>query len=127
MSSRKATAKARRPALPGGGAGRSAPVSHNRKVAANGGQPITRALDQGWQSTVDAPDHERKRSALVGVSLAREGARVAELRFNNERRRLRAAVTAARDEGATVAEIAAQMGISRNGVYKLMDRIKAAR
>ena len=76
------------------------------------------------QGSVDAGSRERKQSALVGVWYAQRQAREAEARFNAERVRLREAMVAARDAGATVAEIAEQMGISRQGVYSLEARIR---
>lgn len=75
----------------------------------------------------DAEQSERKRSALVGVGFAYDAMTRAHSAHMRERRRVVDAIVAARDEGATVAEIAEQAGISRNAVYLLVSRARYAK
>jgi len=72
----------------------------------------------------DADDRERRRSALLGVHYAQAVSDASLNRHLAVRRNLRDAIVAARDQGAPVREIAAQMGVSRNAVYSMMRRAR---
>lgn len=73
-----------------------------------------------------ADPRERRRSALLGVYYAQAVSDRSAARHRAVRRNLREAIIAARDEGASVREIAEQMGVSRNAVYSMMRRAAAA-
>jgi transcriptional regulator of acetoin/glycerol metabolism len=75
-------------------------------------------------ATADA--NERKRSALAGVQLCKRQAEEAEARHLSERLRLRDALSAARDQGIPVRVLAKELGISRNAIYKAMERLERA-
>ena len=77
-------------------------------------------------SPTRANANERKRSALVGVQLCKRQAEEAETKHLAARLRLRDALAAARDEGISVRELASELGISRNAIYKAMDRLARA-
>ena len=74
-------------------------------------------------SPTRADANERRRSALVGVQLCKAAAEEAEARHLEARLRLRDALAAARDQGITVRELASELGVSRNAIYKAMDRL----
>ena len=77
-------------------------------------------------SPTRANANERKRSALVGVQHCKRQAEEAETKHLAARLRLRDALAAARDEGITVRELASELGVSRNAIYKAMDRLARA-
>lgn len=81
---------------------------------------------EGWTSPTRADANERKRSALAGVQLCKQAAEEAEARHLEARLRLRDALAAARDQGIPVRVLANELGISRNAIYKAMDRLSAA-
>lgn len=91
------------------------------------GPPRRAAVYPVSQSPLRASDDERKRSALVGVQYAKRVHVEAEARFLAARENYAEAIVAARDQGATVAEIAQQAGVSRNAIYLLMARREKAR
>lgn len=67
---------------------------------------------------------ERKRSALAGVQVCEAAAKEAEARSMDARLRLREAIAAARDQGIPVREIAKAAGVSRQALYKRMERLR---
>lgn len=81
---------------------------------------------EGAYSSARADAGERKRSALAGVQVCEVAAKVAEARSMDARLRLRAAIAAARDEGIPVREIARAAGMSRQALYKRMERLRDA-
>ena len=74
-------------------------------------------------SPTRADANERRRSALAGVQLCKAAAEEAEDKHLAARLRLRDALAAARDQGITVRELASELGVSRNAIYKAMDRL----
>lgn len=80
----------------------------------------------GLASPARADAGERRRSALAGVQLCKAAAEEAETKHLAARLRLRDALAAARDEGITVRELASELGVSRNAIYKAMDRLARA-
>ena len=74
-------------------------------------------------SPARADANERKRSALAGVQLCKRAAEEAEAAHLVARLRLRDALAAARDQGVPVRVLANELGISRNAIYKAMDRL----
>lgn len=123
-----ANRSARRPrngnATPKGGA---SPVSQTATPKGEGSTWGKHIAFPVTHSPADAGSRERKQSALVGVDYAARGRDEAWARFLREGFRLEDAVVSARDEGATVQEIAEQMGVSRQAVYSLMARIRRRR
>lgn len=77
-------------------------------------------------TTARADENERKRSALAGVQVCEAAAKDAEARSLAARLRLREAIAAARDEGVPVREIARAAGMSRQALYKRMERLRDA-
>lgn len=77
-------------------------------------------------SPARADANERKRSALAGVQLCKRAAEEAEAKHLASRLRLRDALAAARDQGVPVRVLANELGISRNAIYKAMDRLARA-
>ena len=77
-------------------------------------------------SPANADANERRRSALAGVQLCKAAAEEAEARHLEARLRLRDSLAAARDQGISVRELASELGISRNAIYKAMDRLARA-
>ena len=80
----------------------------------------------GLASPARADAGERRRSALAGVQLCKAAAEEAETKHLAARLRLRDALAAARDEGISVRELASELGVSRNAIYKAMDRLARA-
>lgn len=77
-------------------------------------------------SPARADGPERKRSALAGVQVCEVAAKEAEARSMDARLRLREAIAAARDQGIPVREIAKAAGMSRQALYKRMERLRDA-
>ena len=77
-------------------------------------------------SPTRADANERRRSALAGVQLCKRQAQEAEARHLRERLRLREAIGAARDANVPVRVLAKELGISRNAIYKAMERLERA-
>ncbi|NUQ70421.1 MAG: helix-turn-helix domain-containing protein [Chthonomonadales bacterium] len=79
---------------------------------------------EGGYSSARADANERKRSALAGVQVCEAAAKEAEARSMDARLRLREAIAAARDQGIPVREIAKAAGMSRQALYKRMERLR---
>lgn len=77
-------------------------------------------------SPAGADAGERRRSALAGVQVCEVAAKEAEARSLAARLRLRDAIASARDEGIPVREIAKAAGMSRQALYKRMERLRHA-
>lgn len=109
-------------------AGSKPPVSQLRKGANERTQAYQEAdMNFGLtHSPARADANERKRSALAGVQVCEAAAKVAEQRSLEARLRLRDAIAAARDEGIPVREIAQFCGMSRQAIYKRMERLRDA-
>lgn len=75
-------------------------------------------------SPSQATTTERKSSALVGVWYAERLHKAAIARAEAARAGYVEAIVAARDAGATVAEVAEQAGVSRNALYLLVARAR---
>ena len=115
------------PATPGReDAGSNRPVSQFRKGTNERPQAYQGSTMKLPISPTRANANERKRSALVGVQLSKRQAEEAEAKHLAARLRLRDALAAARDEGITVRELASELGVSRNAIYKAMDRLARA-
>ncbi len=93
-----------------------------RPEGSNDGLPLYRVST----SPATADPRERKRSALLGVQLSKALHTDAVARAEAARQAYVESLSAARDQGASVAEIAAQAGVSRNALYLIASRSRKA-